>query len=487
MSAWPIIDVWRHRNYALYMGGMTPNLVTIWMMRVGVGWLAWELTHSPAWLGIIAAADLAPMLILGLFAGAVTDRMDPLLQGKQMQWLQVLHSVLLVVCTYAGWMTIELLFALCLFLGITHPFSSTARHAIIPATVPREAFATAVATDSALFNASRFIGPALAALVIPIAGVGGTFAIHVVGCIAFLVGMYLMDLPERERSSKSRGSLITDINESIRYVVGHAGIWPLFFSLTVVSTFLRPIQDMLPGFSGDVFKSGAVGLAWLTSAMGVGAMISATWVAMHGRVAGLTTVVIVAFLLHVVATFGFVATGWLWVGVIFSVLWGFTLNIMSTSTQALVQTAIDDSRRGRVMGLYTVIYRGTPAFGAVGTGVLAELFGLQATFAAAALICLVAWCLRCAPKGAYGNGAREGKDLSAMGLEQPALNRNRNDADLKQKVGRHFSFDHLYALSRHRCSGSNLRRDDLGPVFGGTSSGVQADAWRWIGRHWTGW
>ncbi|MFM1814204.1 MAG: hypothetical protein RLZ98_899 [Pseudomonadota bacterium] len=391
ISELAIVRVWQHRNYAFYMGGMTPNLVSIWMMRVGVGWLAWKLTESPTWLGIIAAADLAPMLILGLFAGAVTDRMDPLLQAKQMQWLQLLHAVLLFGLTALGWMTIELLFVLCLFLGITHPFSSTARHAIVPATVPKEMFATAVATDSALFNASRFIGPAFAALIIPFAGVSGTFAVHVVGCVVFLAAMYFIDLPERERHGHGKGGLMGDVRESIGYVMAHPGIWPLFLALTAVSAFLRPIQDMLPGFSDDVFGSGATGLALLTSGMGVGAMVSALWVAAYGRVAGLTTVVLVAFLGHVAATLGFVATSWLWVGVFFSVLWGFTLNIMSTSTQALVQTAIDDSRRGRVMGLYTVIYRGTPAFGAIGTGVLAEFLGLQFTYAIAAIICLAAW------------------------------------------------------------------------------------------------
>ncbi len=391
MAVQPVFEVWRHANYAFYMGGMSPNLVTVWMMRVGVGWLAWELTKSPTWLGIIAAADLAPMLLLGLYAGAVTDRMDPLVLAKWMQWAALLQSILLFVFTLAGWMTIELLFALSLFLGVCHPFASTARHAIIPRVVPRAFFATAVATDSAIFNASRFIGPAFAALIIPTMGVVGTFGVHVVGCIVFLASMYAMTMPAREKVSLRRSSLWGDMGESIGYVLQHRGIWPLFFMLTIASAFSRPIQDMLPGFSGDVFSSGAVGLAWLTGGMGIGATISAAWVAVYGRVSGLTTVVFAAFIGHAISTIGFVATNWLWLGVVFSVFWGFTLNIMSTSTQALVQTAIDDSRRGRVMGLYTVIYRGTPAFGAIGTGVLAESFGLQLTFAAAAAICLIAW------------------------------------------------------------------------------------------------
>lgn len=391
MAALPIIDVWRHRNYAIYMGGMTPNLVSIWLMRVGVGWLAWELTESPTWLGIIAVADLAPMLLLGLFAGAITDRVNPVEQARQIQWVAFGHAIALTVFMYAGWLSIELLFLLQLALGISHPFASTARHAIVPATVPREAFATAVATDSALFNGSRFVGPMFAALIIPWAGVGGTFVVHAIGCAIFLAALYFLDMPAPDRGHKSKGGVITDMGESLRYVFTHPGIWPLFLLLTMASTFIRPIQDMLPGFSGDVFKAGVVGLAWLNSGMGVGAMVSAIWVANHGRVSGLTNIVILAFLAVGLSTLGLVATSILWLGVVFSVLFGFALNIMSTSTQALVQTAIDDSRRGRVMGLYTVVFRGMPAIGALGTGVLAELMGLRFTFAIAAVICLAAW------------------------------------------------------------------------------------------------
>ena len=156
----PIVRVFSFRNYAFYMGGMTPTLVTLWMQRLGVGWLAWELTHSPTWLGAISAAVLAPMLVLGPVAGAVVDRRVPLTLQKIAQALAVLHALALAVLTFAGLMNIWLLFGLALFLGITQTFASTARHAIVPSTVPREFFATAVALDSALFNAASPARPA---------------------------------------------------------------------------------------------------------------------------------------------------------------------------------------------------------------------------------------------------------------------------------------------------------------------------------------
>jgi MFS family permease len=370
---------------------MSPNLITVWMQRLAVGWLAWELTNSTTWLGVIAAADLLPMLFLAPIAGAITDRGVPLTLQKICQMLAVLHSLALAIFTLGGWIDIWILLALTIFHGLAHTLHSTSRHAIIPATVPREDMSTAIGVDSSLFNASRFLGPALAGLIIPFAGVGGTFVANTVGSILFLGTMYFMDLAPPKRESRGRRGILFDVGQSLIYVRGHSGICPLLLIMTAVSILFRPLQDMLPGFAGDVFMSDAVGLAWLTSAMGLGAMASAVWIALRGRVSGLTSAVVFAFVGLIVGTLGLVATSALWVGVIFSVLVGFALNTMSTGTQALVQSAVEDSFRGRVMGVYTLIYRGTPAIGALVLGAAAEVAGLQVTFAVAAGVGTLIW------------------------------------------------------------------------------------------------
>ena len=387
----PILRIWAHRNYAFFMGGMAPSLLANWMQRVGVGWLAWELTHSTDWLGAVAAADFAPMLVLAPLAGAVTDRGHPLRQVQIAQALILAQAIALTLLTFAGQMTIELLFGLSLLLGCLHPFSIAARHAVVPKTVPREHFATAIALDSAIFQTSRFIGPAIAGILIPTVGVGGTFAAYAVGLAIFLAALFCLDLPPPDRKAHRQNHILQDVREGLAYVRGHPGIWPVFVLLSVVSVLMRPLQDMLPGFAGGVFHAGPVGLALLTSSLGVGATISATWIATRGHVRGLARLFVVGCLVLGIATLGFVATAELWVALIFGAFSGFALNSMSTSTQALVQTAVADHMRGRVMSLYTLIFRGTPAIGAVAIGLLAERFGLRLTFAAAAVICLAAW------------------------------------------------------------------------------------------------
>lgn len=388
----PLLRVWTHRNYAYYIGGMTPNLITLWMQRVGLGWFAWELTESTLWLGAIAAADLAPMLVLAPFAGVAVDRGNPLRIQRIATALEVLQAIALGIFTLLGMMPIELLFALSLMLGCIHPYATAARHATVPSLVPRDIYATAVAMDSALFNASRFLGPALAGLVISLTGAGGTFIVNAVGCSIFLWGLYQVDIVAPTRS-KERRSVWSDVKVSTTYISGHAGIAVLFLLLTVISTFARPLQDMLPGFSGQVFDKGAVGLAWLTSSMGIGAMGAAIWIASRGRIAGLTANVVLGCLGLALSIAGFVATDNLYVASAFCALCGFTMNSMSTSVQTLVQSTVGDDMRGRVMSFYALIYRGTPAIGALLVGALSDSLGLRWAFAGVAAICLLAWFL----------------------------------------------------------------------------------------------
>lgn len=372
------------------MAGLAPAAVSSWMQRVGIGWLAWELTNSTVWLGIIAAADLVPILILSPLAGAMTDRMSALTMVRITQWLLFVQAALLAVLMAAGVMTIEVLFLLTLLLGVVHAFSSAGRHALVPLTVPRDLVPTAISLDSAFFQASRFVGPAVAALTIPFWGVLGTFIAHAIGTFIFAILMHMMTQPDRVATHHRSRNLLRDVGESMTYVRTHPGIWPLMLMLTVTSVFVRPLQDMLPGFSGEVYGAGASGLAWLTSAMGIGAMISALWVAIHGRTSGLTNMCFIGGALSGLSLVGLVSTTSLWVGLGFAALSGYALNTLSTSVQALIQSAVDDSLRGRVMSLYTLILRGLPAVGSLGFGVLAEFVGLRWTFAAAGVACLVA-------------------------------------------------------------------------------------------------
>lgn len=385
----PILRTLAQPYFQLFIGGLLPNYMTGWVMRVGIGWLAWELTHSPTWLGIIAAADSAPMLVLAPFAGAVADRMEPLKLIRIAQFLLFLHVAAVTVLTWFDVMTIEILFALTVFIGCVYPFHSAARQSIIPATVPRELFSSAVAIDSACYHSNRFVGPAVAAIIIPLWGVTGAFLTHIVGAGISVLAFIALRLPPPDRSQRSTRNLFADVGESLRYAWRHPAIRPLLLILGFASVLARPLQDMLPGFADVVFKGDATTLAWLTSAMGVGAMAGAIHVAMRGGISGLTFVALAGYLVTALTTLFFAWTGDLLWGVVFAAFAGYGLNVMSTCVQALMQLAVDNHYRGRIMSLYLLIFRGTPAIGAVAIGLAAESLGLQWAFVIAAAACAV--------------------------------------------------------------------------------------------------
>ena len=390
LAAAPIVRVWRHRDFALFMSGIGPYYVTGWMQRVAVGWLAWEMTASPGWLGAIAAADLAPMLLFAPLAGALVDRWDPIKQMKLSLVVVIAHAVDLAALTMAGMMTIELLLVLTLVQGSAMPVYNAARQMIVPATVPRTDFASAVSLDSSLFHGSRFIGPMIAAFMIRDLGVGATLFAHVAGCLFLTLQVLRMNIPPPQRKA-STGNLMHDVVEGIAYVRSQHGIYLLFVMMTAVSLSVRPLQEFLPGFAGGIFKAGPNGLAWLTSSMGVGAMIGATWLAMRGHTRGLTDIVVLCVLGLGIATLGFVATDQLMTGVAFASLAGFSLTVMATGISALTQTSVSDDMRGRVMSLFAMIYRGVPAVGSIAIGLVAEQAGLRTAFALAAIVCVLVW------------------------------------------------------------------------------------------------
>ncbi len=383
--------IWTSPNYVLFLVGACCNHITNWMQRVGVAWLAWELTGSTAWLGVVAAADLAPMIVLATFAGAVADRSNAARMVRIFQLLFVVQSALLATLTLTQLITIEQLFLLSLMSGIIHPFWLASRQIVMPATVERRDVGTIVAMDSATFQSARFVGPAIAGLLIPVAGVGGVFVAHMIG--ASLFAMALMAIRVRLPQPVNRGKrrIFGDIADGFRYILGHGGIPYLLLLMAAASVFVRPIQDMLPGLVDQVFDRGAVGLAWITSAMGVGAMISATRIALRGKLTGLTFSALAGGLGVVCATVLLVTAQWFWAAVGAAVLFGYTFNSISTSIQALIHSTVEDSMRGRVVSFYMLVFRGMPAIGALSVGAMAEALGLQVACVVSAGACFLVW------------------------------------------------------------------------------------------------
>ena len=381
------------RNYRIYMIGDFVSLIGNWAQRVAIGWLTWQLTGSVTWLGIIGFADLFPSVAMAPLGGVIADRGDPRSISFTTQVWQTVQTVALCVLSFTDWMNIWLLLLLTVARGTLAAINQPARLALVPSLLPREHLPAGLAVNSLGFNLARFVGPAVAGVAIPIGGVGLAFGLNALSYLVLLYALWVLDLPKVVRSHVARGfrNTLMQAREGVDYVRRSAALAPILFLFTVAALCARPIQELLPGFADEVFARGASGLAWMTSAMGLGAMLGGYFIIRAGSYTGLTSILFVNYAVMGGALLVFAWTTLFWLALLILAVLGFAMAVNSICTQSIMQNAVEDAYRGRVMSLYGMVFRGFPAIGALVIGVAADLVGLAIPLATAAILTLVAW------------------------------------------------------------------------------------------------
>ncbi len=379
-----------NRNFAIYTAGSSITLVGLWVQRLGVGWLTWELTNSGFWLGVVAFADLFPAVVVGPFAGVLADRLDRLRLAVVCQTLSLAQTVALFALTVTGVVGLASVVALSLFLGIVRAVYQPVRLSLIPALVREDDLPAAVAISSVIFNLARFIGPALAGVIITARGVAPTFALYALTVIALLFALSRLRIDGVVAAAGMRRGMLAEIGEGLAYTARHDAVGPLLLLMLAVSVLARPVAELFPAFADAIFGRGAAGLAWLTSAVGFGAVIGGVWLAVRGTAQGLVLVAVGGSAWCALSLLLFTATTAFWVAVPAIGVFGVAAVAIAIATQTLLLGAVENAMRGRVLSLYGVIFRGGPAVGALLMGAASGPFGLRIPFAIGALLCLAA-------------------------------------------------------------------------------------------------
>ena len=382
-----------NRNYTLYTMANGTSLIGLWIQRLAVGWLAWQLTGSPLWLGIIAFADLCPTVVVGPFAGALADRHSRLRVAWVTQVLAFAQAAVLCLMTWTGVITIWWLLLLTFLLGVFHGAGQPARLALVASLVRRENLGTAIAFNSVVFNSARFVGPALAGVVITTMGIAPAFLMNALSFLGLVVALPRLKLPRMTPETRPTSSLVGDVGEGFRYCLGHASIGPLLLMMMAASVLAAPVAELLPAFADEVFGRGAAGLAWLTSATGIGAAIGGIWLTQRRSLVGLTTIAFASLLVLGGSLLVFAATANFWVAVAAMTVMGLGRLLSGVGVQTLIQTAVDEQMRARVMSLYGVLFRSGPAIGALAMGGLSGALGLRWPVVMGATLCILVWLL----------------------------------------------------------------------------------------------
>ena len=360
------------------------------MQRIAVGWLTWQLTGSGFWLGIVAFADFFPVVVVGPIAGAAADRWDRLTVVKISQTISLLQATLLFWLAVTGYITIQILVALTAFQGVVVAFNQPARLALVPSLVPQTDLATAVAINSVVFNLARFIGPACAGPAIVWWGVSAAFAANALSYLPFLGALAYIRIKSVEGAPAKQRSMMTDLVEGIRYTASHPSIAALLVLLTALGIGGRPLSELLPGIAANVFHSGVGGLSLLASSMGGGAILGGLWLGQRAHSSNLTEIAVGSSMVAAVAIAVAIASGTMWIAMPAVAIVGLSTSCAGIAIQSSIQLATDRAMRGRVMGLYGLIFRGAPAVGALGAGTASAYFGLRPPILLGALLVLAA-------------------------------------------------------------------------------------------------
>ena len=321
----------------------------------------------------------------------LADRFDRLAIAKVVQVIAFAQAVALTVLAVSGLITPELLVLFTLIGGIDQAFYQPVRQAMAPNLVRPEDLPSAIAINAITWGSARFIGPALAGLILVIGDAWMAFALNSCTYIVMLIVLWQIRLtpdPETERRSLGVGGALM---EGYRYAIGHPAIGPSLLLLGVTALFARPVAELLPGFAGAVFGRGAEGLAWLTSAMGAGALAAGLWMAARGRLAGMTSLAVMSILAGAVFLLVFATTSNFAVAVICMVGVGAVHVVAGTAVQTMIQMVAAPNLRGRVLAFYGLLWMGGAAVGALIMGVLSEWIGLRAPVAVGGGVCLLIW------------------------------------------------------------------------------------------------
>lgn len=367
---------------------MTASLTGTWMQNVAQSWLIYRLTHSELLLGVTGFLAHFPTLLLGPIGGVIADRFERREIVILAQSLFLLQAVTLAVLTLTGRVTVPWVLALAGFQGLVDVIDRPARQAMLIQLAGAEDLLGAISLNSVMFNAARVIGPSVAGVIVARFGEGIAFSINAVSFLAILLSLFSLRLPPTAAAPNKHP--LDHLTEGLQYLRRSPKVWPLLGISSAVNLAAAPAFVLLPFFADAAFGRGSEGVGFLTASMGVGATIGTLGLASRRTNAGLAGV---TFFESVLLGLALAALAWapafsLALAAMFVI--GYSIMRQNAATNTQVQTMIDESFRGRVMGVYSMTNVGVLPIGSLAGGAFAQSIGAPWTVFASGALCIAA-------------------------------------------------------------------------------------------------
>ena len=378
----------KYPNYRLWFIGQLVSLVGSWAQSAALGYLIYQLTKSPAYLGYVSFASGLPTWIFTLYAGAIADRVPRRTLMVITQSSMMVVAIILAILTFTNLIQVWQILILSFLMGVCNAFDAPARQAFVLEMVDREDMTNAIALNSTMFNLAVVVGPALGGLIYAWVGPGWCFTINAISFISVIIALLLMKL-KPFIPVKTNRSAFGDVKEGLKYVANHPSVRMLIANLFIITLFGLGVATLIPAWAVEVLGGGAATNGFLMAARGFGSLIGALALASLGRIRFRGKIWTINSLLLPISMIIFAYMRWLIPSLLAMAAMGFTFMMIVNLSNSMVQIRIADEMRGRVMGVFTFFFFGAMPLGSLISGWSADIIGEPLTVIVSALILLV--------------------------------------------------------------------------------------------------
>jgi MFS family permease len=379
----------RHRNYALFFYGQSISQIGTWMQRTAVSWVIYSLTHSPFMLGLAIFSQQFPSFLFSLVGGVVADRHNRYRILLITQTASMVQAVFLAVLILTGHYIIWEILSLSVLLGVINAFDMPARQPMVHEMVrEKEDITNALALNSAMVNIARLVGPALSGIVLQAFGAGICFSLNALSFIAVLASLLLMRLPPYLPPTEKK-RVFTELAEGFTYLKQTPAIGTIALLILCMSFLVWPYDTVIPVFAKVVFKGNAATYGYITSFVGLGAVLGSLFLASVKKDANLKLLLLMGIVTTGIGLVSFSLAGYFPVAMVCAIVLGFGSLMPVTVSITIIQMESASQMRGRVMSYIGMAFFGMLPLGSLLVGLVSQRIGAPLTMLCQGIIALL--------------------------------------------------------------------------------------------------
>jgi MFS family permease len=378
----------RYRNYRLFFSGQCISLTGTWMQQIAVSWLIYRLTDSVFLLGLVGFASQFPTFLFSPLAGVFSDRWNRHRTLVLTQTLSMVQALTLAILVLTGTVAVWHIVLLSLFLGLVNALDIPTRQSFVIQMIDdKKDLSNAIALNSAMFNGARFLGPSIAGILIALVGEGVCFLLNGMSYVTVIAALLSMNISQTA-SGKKNNDILYELKEGFNYAYDFKPIRFILLLLAIASFMGVPYAVLMPAFARDILHGNAQTLGFLMSATGAGALTGAIYLASRKSIVGLGRLIPTAVSIFGAGLIGLSLFPFFWLSLSLMFIIGFGIMVHVASSNTLLQTIVDDDKRGRVMSLFAVSFMGMAPLGSLMAGALAGLIGIENTIMIGGVCCV---------------------------------------------------------------------------------------------------